>query len=307
MILLRKVDDCAVERLLGLAVADTDPGDVMPPGWTVDRPDEFREFYRGFQDDAYEIVEDDRTVGMVRLSAKGETGIWVARCARGNGIGLAALRRVVEEAPRRGVTTIVADTTTDNVAALTILRKAGATLDVDGARVCARIAVPTEPPPDLTDAGDLLLAYLDFHRDAVLRKIDGMSEDELRTSRLPTGWTPLAMVKHLAHVELRWLRWCFRGEEIAHPYGNPDVDRAEWVLEDDDTTDRVREFYLEQCARSRDIAAESALTDRAVRRNRPEAPPPTLAWILFHLLQEYARHVGHLDVARELSDGVVGT
>jgi RimJ/RimL family protein N-acetyltransferase len=155
MILLRKVDDCAVERLLGLAVADADPGDVMPPGWTVDRPDEFREFYRGFQDDAYEIVEDDRTVGMVRLTAEGETGIWVARCARGIGIGLAALRRVVEEAPRRGVTTVVADTTVDNVAATTILRKAGATLDIDGTRVRARIPVPAEPSPDLADAGEL--------------------------------------------------------------------------------------------------------------------------------------------------------
>ncbi len=307
MILLRRVDDQAVERLLGLAVADTDPTDVMPPGWTLDRPDEFREFYRGFQDDAYEIVQDDRTVGMVRLTAKGETGMWIARCARGHGVGLAALRRVVEEAPRRGVTTIVADTTTDNVAAMTILRKAGATLDIEGTRVFARITVPAEPSPDLSDTGDLLLAYLDFYRDAVLRKIDGMSEDELRTSRVPTGWTPLAMVKHLAHVELRWLRWCFRGEDIAHPHGNPDVDHAEWVIEDDDTTDRVRAFYLEQCARSREIAAESALTDRAARWDPPDVPRATLAWILFHLLQEYARHVGHLDIARELSDGVVGT
>ncbi|MCE6997486.1 GNAT family N-acetyltransferase [Saccharothrix sp. S26] len=306
MIRLRRVDDAAVERLLGLAVADADPADVMPPGWALDRPDEFREFYRGFAEDAYEIVLDDRTVGMARLTAKGETGMWIARCARGRGVGLAALRRVIEEAPRRGVTTIVADTTTGNVAAMTVLRKAGATFEVDGTRVYARIAVPDEPSPDLTDTCELLLAYLDHYRDAVLRKIDGLSEDELRTSRLPSGWTPLAMVKHLAHVELRWLRWCFRGEDVERPYGNPDVERAEWVVEDGDTTDGIRAFYLDECARSREIAAESALTDRAVRGDRPDAPRATLAWILFHLLQEYARHVGHLDIARELSDGVVG-
>ncbi|ROP35421.1 GNAT family N-acetyltransferase [Saccharothrix texasensis] len=165
MIVLRKVDDAAVERLLDLAVADADPADVMPPGWTADRPDEFRDFYRGFQDDAYEIVRDDRTVGMIRLTAEGETGIWVARRARGDGVGLAALRRVIEQAPRRGVTTIVADTTTGNTAALTVLRKAGATLDVDGARVLARITVPVgtvpaesppdspEPPPTRLDGG----------------------------------------------------------------------------------------------------------------------------------------------------------
>ncbi|PSL57538.1 acetyltransferase (GNAT) family protein [Saccharothrix carnea] len=152
MIGLRRLDDAGVERLLGLAVADTDPADVMPPGWTLDRPDDFREFYRGFQDDAYEIVDGDRTVGMIRLTAKGETGIWVARCARGHGVGLAALRRVVDEAPRRGVSAVFADTTTDNTAALALLRKAGAVLDVDGTHVHARIAVPVEPPRAATTA-----------------------------------------------------------------------------------------------------------------------------------------------------------
>jgi RimJ/RimL family protein N-acetyltransferase/uncharacterized damage-inducible protein DinB len=299
MIELRRVDDGAVERLLGLAVADADPADVMPPGWALDRPDEFREFYRGFADDAYEIVRDDRTVGMVRLTAKGETGMWIARCARGRGVGLAALRRVIEEAPRRGITEIVADTTTGNAAALAILRRAGATLEVDGTRVYARIAVPAEPPPDLADTRDLLTAYLDFHRDAVLRHIDGLSEDELRTSPLPSGRTPLATVEHLAHLELRWLRWCFRGEDV----DRPDTDRSP---DDGDTTERVRAFYLEQCARSREIAAGSALTDRAARSDLPEVPRATLGWILFHLLQEYARHVGQLDVVRELSDGVTG-
>lgn len=297
MIELRRVDDGAVERLLGLAVADADPADVMPPGWALDRPDEFREFYRGFADDAYEIVRDDRTVGMVRLTAKGETGMWIARCARGRGVGLAALRRVLEEAPRRGITEIVADTTAGNAAALTVLRKAGATLEIDGTRVHARIAVPVEPSPDLADARDLLTAYLDFHRDAVLRRLDGLPEDDPRTSPPPSGRTPEAVVKHLACLELRWLRWCFRGE---------DVDLPDPVLDDGDTAERVRAFYLEQCARSREIAAESALTDRAARWDLPDVPRATLGWILFHLLQEYARHLGQLDVVRELSHGVTG-
>lgn len=145
MILLRPLDDCGVERLLGLAVADTDPADVMPPGWTVDRPDEFRDFYRGFQPDAYEILDGDRTVGMARLTDHGDTGMWLVRCARGRGTGLAALRRLTDEAARRGITTIVAHTTTDNPAALATLRKAGAVLDTDGTDVTARLTVGLEP------------------------------------------------------------------------------------------------------------------------------------------------------------------
>ncbi|MFD1151425.1 GNAT family N-acetyltransferase [Saccharothrix hoggarensis] len=150
MIHLRRLDDEGLERLLGLAVADTDPADVMPPGWTVDRPDDFRDFYRGFQHDAYEIVADDHTIGMARLTDQGDTGMWIARCARGSGVGLAALRRLVEEAHRRGVHTITADTTTDNTAAITILTQAGATLDVDGNHVTARLPVPAPDAPRTT-------------------------------------------------------------------------------------------------------------------------------------------------------------
>ncbi|CCH31463.1 hypothetical protein BN6_41750 [Saccharothrix espanaensis DSM 44229] len=175
-----------------------------------------------------------------------------------------------------------------------------------GERVHAEIRVPHEPATDLADPARLVVEYLDFYRDTLLRKLDGMSEHDLRTSRVPSGWTPLALVKHLAYVELRWLRWCFAGEEVEHPRGNPDVRDAEWVLEEGDTFETVTAFYREQCERSRKIAAAADLADVAVSWEADAIPRPTLAWILFHLVQEYARHLGQLDVVRELSDGVVG-
>ncbi|MBW4718249.1 GNAT family N-acetyltransferase [Saccharothrix obliqua] len=305
VIRLRPLDDDGLERLLALASADADPADVMPPGWTPDRPDEFRAFYRGFLADAHEIVAGGRTVGMIRLTATGETGMWVARSARGRGVGLTALCRVVQEAPGRGIRTVTAETATANHAARTVLARAGARLTVDGDRVRATITAPTEPATDLADPVRLVAAYLDFYRDALLRKVDGLSEEDLRTSRVPSGWTPLALVKHLGYVELRWLRWTFAGEDVPEPRGNPRVENAEWALEEGDTAARVRAFYLEQCARSREIAARHDLAEQAARWDVP-LPRPTLAWILFHLLQEYARHLGQLDVVREITDGVVG-
>ncbi|WP_051765039.1 GNAT family N-acetyltransferase [Saccharothrix syringae] len=155
MILLRAVDDEGLERLLALAVADADPADVMPPGWSADRLDEFRGFYRGFRRDAYEVVADGRTVGMARLTAGGEAGLWLARAARGAGLGLEVLRALVEEAPRRDVFTVVAHTTTDNVAAVRILTRAGAVLEVADGHVTARIAVPLEPPPEYAGPPDV--------------------------------------------------------------------------------------------------------------------------------------------------------
>jgi hypothetical protein len=169
---------------------------------------------------------------------------------------------------------------------------------------------PPEPPGTLSDPRELLNAYLDFYRAATLRKIDGLPAHELRTSRLPSGWTPLGLLKHLAYVERRWLQWGFAGEQVDDPWGdNADGDPVGgWHVSADETADSVRAFFLQQCERSRQIAAAASLSQNGAiggRFGRP-GPAPTLAWILFHLLQEYARHVGHLDVARELADGVIG-
>lgn len=170
----------------------------------------------------------------------------------------------------------------------------------------------TEPPPEpaitLSSPGELLAGYLDFYRDAVLRKLDGLSEQELRSSRLPSGWTPLGLLKHLAHVELRWLRWGFLGADIAEPWADRAVAGQGWPVAAEESPADLRSFFREQCARSREIVANARLSDRAAIGGRfaTDEERPTLIWILFHLLQEYARHVGQLDVVRELADGEIG-
>lgn len=166
--------------------------------------------------------------------------------------------------------------------------------------------VDVEPPDTLSDPHELLLAYLDFYRNVVLRKLDGLSEQQLRTAVLPSGWTPLELLKHLAYVERRWLVWGFTAEQVDRPWGDNDPDER-WHVADDESTGDVLAMYLAQCARSRQIATSSALTD-AARAGGRFAPgeTPALSWILFHLLQEYARHAGHLDVVRELTDGATG-
>lgn len=166
-----------------------------------------------------------------------------------------------------------------------------------------------EPPKALTDQRALLDGYLDYYRDALIRKVAGLSERELRSSRLPSGWTPLQLVKHLTYVELRWLVWGFCGttmsEERAWGDRGPD---GRWHVADDESVADVLAEHRRQCARSREIAAGVPSAHRASLGGRfsTEEEAPTLGWTLFHILQEYARHVGHLDVARELADGQVG-
>jgi hypothetical protein len=161
-----------------------------------------------------------------------------------------------------------------------------------------------EPPMSLCEPKDLLTGYLDYYRAAVLRKLDGLPEEELRRSRLPSGWTPLELVWHLAHVERRLLVWGFLGEDVSDPWGDW-ADDTHWGVPAGVTAAEVTRRFGEECARSREIVAGAALTDLAPSGPRfpDDRERPALGWILFHLLQEYARHAGHLDIVRELADG----
>ncbi|MFE0146416.1 DinB family protein [Nonomuraea sp. NPDC059007] len=164
----------------------------------------------------------------------------------------------------------------------------------------------SEPSQRLSDPRELFLAYLDWYREVVLRKLDGLPQEELRGSRLPSGWSPLEMVKHLAYMERRWIRWGFCGEPVEDPWG--DHEDGRWALAPEDTLESLRAFLLEQGEHTRRAVSSADLVRQAPPgpRFREGVPPPALSWILFHVLQEYARHAGHLDVVRELADGVVG-
>jgi hypothetical protein len=165
-----------------------------------------------------------------------------------------------------------------------------------------------EPPSTLREPLDLLLAYLDYYRDAAVRKIDGLTDGELRGSRLPSGWSPLALVQHLAFMERRWMQWGFAGEPVPAPWGDEDPVTEQWAVPADVTVVDVVANLRAVGLRTREIATGSTLGDvgRLGGRFSSDREPPTLAWILLHVLQEYARHLGHLDIARELTDGAVG-
>jgi len=167
---------------------------------------------------------------------------------------------------------------------------------------------PVEPACSLADPAELLNAYLDYYRDVVLRKLAGMSEQALRMSLLPSGWSPLELVRHLTFMEGRWFEWGFLARPVEQPWGDRNGSRTRWEVPAGMSSADVIAEFTAQAARSRAAVADAALHDRAAVGGRfaSEAEAPTLAWTLFHVLQEYARHAGHLDVVRELSDGTLG-
>jgi Protein of unknown function (DUF664) len=157
-----------------------------------------------------------------------------------------------------------------------------------------------------TDPRELLIGYLDWYREALLRKLDGLSDEQLRTPVEPMGWSPLGLVQHLGWVERRWLRWGFTAEQIVGFL--PDADEVEWQVAADVSSAQVLATYRGEVERARAIIAAADLEAPSSIGGRFPTPElaPALVRILFHLLQEYARHVGHLDIAREIVDGTVG-
>lgn len=178
-----------------------------------------------------------------------------------------------------------------------------------GQRSLAAMTRPLEEPAEgLSDPRALLLDYLDYFRATVARQVGGLGVDELRSSRLPSGWTVLEMLKHLVSMERRWLQWGFRAERVDEPWGNADPRTNRWRVGADETVEQLLYDLEEVGRRTRKIVEATNLGQRGAVGGRfgDEDDPPTLAWILFHVLQEYARHAGHLDIARELADGRTG-
>ncbi|MFC3503095.1 GNAT family N-acetyltransferase [Micromonospora krabiensis] len=161
---LEPVNERNLEPLLSVAAAEAEPGDVMPPveapaGWSTARREAFREFHRASfggltgptRTQMYAILVGGEVVGMIRMTLRDEpgtveTGMWLGRSARGQGIGAAALRELLNEAAAAGMTAVVAETTRDNTPAVSVLEKSGAKLHDKGDKVQAEICLDSTPP-----------------------------------------------------------------------------------------------------------------------------------------------------------------
>lgn len=165
-----------------------------------------------------------------------------------------------------------------------------------------------EPTRLRASRAEVFLGYLDYFRSVVLDKVAGLGDEDLRTSRLPSGWAPLELVKHLTFVERRWLVWGFEGESDADPWGDSGGSPGgRWTIgAHEAAADLIRSLEI-QGAVTRNVVRRHDLDEVGQPGPRWDgADPATLERVLFHLVQEYARHVGHLDVVRELVDGTVG-
>jgi hypothetical protein len=169
----------------------------------------------------------------------------------------------------------------------------------------------------------VLLDFLVSQRDAVLSIVAGMDEEAWHRSVVPSGWTPAGLVEHLSGAELHWfqgvvarsyepgegLQWLLaqRGEsapELSQDEEQPPYDPNAPFISDVPSAEIIAE-YRDLCARSDAVLAVTPLSARP-RGSHGRYEPPTVRWVVLHMIEETARHAGHLDIARELLDGQTG-
>ncbi|MFJ2724732.1 DinB family protein [Streptomyces collinus] len=156
------------------------------------------------------------------------------------------------------------------------------------------------------DERTTLNTFLDYTRATVAAKCEGLSDEDARRAPLPGSplMTVAGLVSHVRWVEYWWLRVVFLGEEDRHPATEDDPDR-EMRIALDVPLRQLLDEYEEQSRALRERFADVSLDDTAVRPMRDGRHAP-LRWVLLHLVEEIARHNGHIDVLRELADGVTG-
>jgi uncharacterized damage-inducible protein DinB len=157
-----------------------------------------------------------------------------------------------------------------------------------------------EPTAAAGSRTEVFERYLGFFRDRLAAKLRDLPGDERRRSRLPSGWTPLELLKHLTYMERRWLQWGFEGQPVPDPWG--DRRDGRWYVAPEESLEELLAALDAQARRSTAVIAAHDLSEVGQPSERWDgAPPATLERVLFHVLQEYARHLGHLDIACELA------
>jgi uncharacterized damage-inducible protein DinB len=164
------------------------------------------------------------------------------------------------------------------------------------ARATSAAPLPPGFPEGNPDERELLLAWLGFLRGAVLRKLEGLDDDQAH-------WRPdrclislLGIVNHLTRVEWRWVDGGMRGELTTRPTEEEFCPGAELSVIEAVSAYRARAEATDAFVRAAPSLAEPCL--RGQSRD--------LRWVLLHLINETGRHAGHADATRELLDGTTG-
>lgn len=187
----------------------------------------------------------------------------------------------------------------------------------DPAEPSTRLTGERIDPPSHGTVLQVLRGFVDFHRQTLLTKASGLSAEQLRTRHEPSAITLGGMLAHVAFVEDYWVQYVFLGHDPTEPFASAPWEEDEdweWTWGARSEPDSVRALLVQTWERSdaafdavvADAADEAEALDTWSVRDRGDEGKVTLAYLLIHLVEEYARHNGHADLLREALDGTTG-
>ncbi len=155
-------------------------------------------------------------------------------------------------------------------------------------------------PDEATPADEMTMArgWLTHLRESAIFRLEDLDDEQLRWKPAATANSLGEIAMHLGYAERLWVRAIYDGETMDMSW-RPHM----FVLPEGWSVDDVVTFYRAE------TTATDAVLDRAASLDLPSAAefrPTTLRWIVTHLLEEIARHVGHMDLSRELLDSRTG-
>ena len=165
-------------------------------------------------------------------------------------------------------------------------------------------AVPPLAPDELVGTSgerQVLETFLDLYRHILMRKLTGLSDEQVPQRHVRSQTTLGGLAKHLTAVEREWFQAVLAGRS-EDDLGAPSPGNG-WTLDSSDTAEALLAGYEQACADSRQAAAGLSL-DHCVPH--PRLGQVSLRWIYVHLIEESARHAGHADILREQTDGATG-
>ena len=149
---------------------------------------------------------------------------------------------------------------------------------------------------------EMLQGHLDYLRNTLIWKLEGLDREGASLHLVPSLTTLLGIVKHSTDTQEWWFRVIMNGERIPLTYYTEDDPDADWRIEPHDTVTSVIAAYRGACDRANEAVTLYSLDDFTRGRGYKRS----LRWVYLNMIDELARHCGHADILRELTDGATG-
>jgi uncharacterized damage-inducible protein DinB len=161
-------------------------------------------------------------------------------------------------------------------------------------------------PPFSAAERPMLESWLNYHRDTLAVKCDGLSAEQLRTRAVPPSTLSLlGLVRHMAEVERSWFQRTIAGRDAPPLYYTEEDRDGDFDNVDNADPDEAFAAWRAECEGARAVLAGVRSLDESGAKER-HGETVTMRWILVHMIEEYARHNGHADLLRQRIDGTVG-